>query len=229
MHYLTNYYKNLCEQLQDRINVLSKLLSEESDEEWSQKHQEWLNSIHDMPVEEAQSHGELDLVAGGKPLFIEGGYRTKINDNHGFTKFLTHPDHSNESALEHMNFLLKVAHSKDHAGGIEKIYHFGNEHQSAVFDFARENYPTLAYAMAEVAQKANKIRRGSTRAGSKMIPSKEPIQITPEHLDQINREHGVIKLASNPVLLSWNSRGFINSHKKHLMSGSSAEEHIDTF
>jgi hypothetical protein len=31
MHYLTNYYKNLCEQLQEKVNFLKKQLNESSD------------------------------------------------------------------------------------------------------------------------------------------------------------------------------------------------------
>jgi hypothetical protein len=41
-----------------------------------------------------------------------------------------------------------------------------------------------------------------------------------KYLDQINQEHGVIKLYG---------QGFINSYYKHLMSKFNAEEHIDTF
>jgi len=211
------------------MKSFKKYLKENNErEEYEKNRREMLDSIHSMPLADAKTHGEMDLVSG-EPIFVDSGYMARgvgINYKHAFTEFLLHPEHSNESALEHMNFLLKVAHARDHAEGDEKIYHFGNEHQSSVFDFARKHYPTLAYAMTEVAEKANKIRRRSTRAGSKMIPSKEPIQITSEHLDQINREHGVIKLRSDS---NSNSGGFVNSYKKYLMTGSDAEEHIDTF
>lgn len=202
-------------------------------EEWSpEKQQEWLNSIHDMPLEEAQSHGELDLVSGS-PLFVDDdqnpGY-TKINDNHGFTKFLTHPEHSNESALEHINFLLKVAHTRDHGGGVEKLRHYGNEKQSAVFHFAKEHYPTLAYAMAEIAKKRFDENKPNHRTspsdwhyGENRTPSPDPIQITPEHLDQINREHGVIRTSASGFT------DFTNSNKKHLMSGLLSSQYIDIF
>lgn len=215
------------------MKSFKKFLNEESAEEWSQKHQEWLNSIHDMPLEEAQSHGELDLVAGGNPLFVSDdqidGY-TKINDNHGFTKFLTHPDHSNESVLEHMNFLLKLAHLRDHGGGVEKLRHYGNERQMAVFNFAKQHYPSLAYAMAEIAKKRfdenkpDRLTRSSDwHYRENRTPSPDPIQITPEHLDKINREHGVIRTSP------YGFTDFTNSNKRHLMSGLLSSEYIDIF
>lgn len=195
-------------------------------QEYEKNRREMLDSIRSMPLEDAKTLGELDLVSG-EPIFVDTdygpGYGKKINDNHAFTKFLSHPDHSNESAREHINYLLKVAHARDRSDGSEKLRHLGNENQRAVLDFARENYPKLAYAMAISAVRANSKKPGSYGSGSGFSYSKEPIQITPEHLDQINQEHGVIGLS--PL----GFRDFVDSHKDSIMSSEMADWHIDAY
>ena len=49
MNYLTNYYKNRCEQLQEHINFLQNLLNEEGDMRQDAEDSEKLNSTYEDP------------------------------------------------------------------------------------------------------------------------------------------------------------------------------------
>ena len=216
MDYLTNYYKNLCEQLQDRINVLSKLLNEESDSE-PQTHkemsdadwQEYINSIHSLPLDEAKAHAELSLSSNlsiftpevlstktmGNGVTVKTqGEMQKIREDHPFYKYLTHPDHTDESVLDDLNFLMKLAYRKDNAAGEPQK----NHHQAGIFHFALQNFPTIAYAMGKDA---------NARDRSK------PIQISPEELAAVKKEHGSFKTKQVPMFGTY----FINSKQNWLM------------
>ena len=176
-----------------------KFLKENMDRE------DYLDSIHQMPLEDALSHGEMELVAN-PGIFIEGAFASTVNPDHAFTKFLTHPEHTDQTALEHINYLLKVAHARDVSGNYQPRE---NPNQVGVYNFVKTRFPNIAYAISNFARQ--KVKARTTPPILSPIRDKNPIVITPEHLDQVKKEH--YKLIHDST-----RGGFINARGRYVMN-----------
>lgn len=167
--------------------------------------EDYLDSIHQMPLEDAASHGEMELVANPK-IFIEGSFTSTINPDHAFTKFLSHPEHTDQTALEHINYLLKVAHARDGSGNYEPRE---NPNQVGVYNFATTRFPNIAYAISKFANQ--KVKERVTPPILSPVRDKNPIVITPEHLEEVKNEH--YKLIHDST-----RGGFINAKGRYVMN-----------
>ena len=145
-------------------------------EEHQGEHQE---EIHSMPLETAKDVGDLHLVSD--PTLFDNNYLP--NKNHGFVKYLMHPDHSDESVIDGLNELLRLAHVRDKPT-LENYDSQRNAHQLGVLDFAYENYPSLAFIIGNVA--AESYFNYSTKPTN-------PIQIDLEQLQKVKARHGYLK------------------------------------
>lgn len=152
-----------------------KKFLKESEENQEENQEE----IHSMPLETAKDVGDLHLVSD--PELFDNNYLP--NKNHGFVKYLTHPNHSDESVMDGLNELLRLAHIRDKPS-LENYDLARNGHQLGVLDFAYENYPSLAFIIGNVAaEKYFSYIRNPTN----------PIQIDIEQLKKVKDRYGYLK------------------------------------
>lgn len=174
-------------------SVLFNLLKENNEQEDYEKNRsEMLDSIHSMPLEDAKTHGELDLIT--EPSVFSANYNTVgspyilLKQNHAFTKYLTHPKHTDESVLEDLNFLMNLAHKKDYESGPEYVNVRGRRHQADVYSFTLNNFPTIAYAMGKTL-----FDNEPRFITSELNREHPPVQVAPELLQNIKKQHGTIR------------------------------------
>jgi len=182
----------------DTMKSFKKYLNEDNEQEdYEKNHREWLDSIHSMPLEDAEAQGEMDLVSNPKlfidsPLSIHYHARiideVEINPDHAFTRFLSHPQHTDESVLEHINYLLKFAHAKDISGGYRARQ---NTHQAATFLFTATRFQNIELSMFREAN--DKIEKRDRPPILAPMREKDPIFITPEHIEHVKRHYHNLK------------------------------------
>lgn len=152
-------------------------------EEYEKNRREMLDSIHSMSLEDAEALGEMDLVTN-PAIFIEGESESKINPDHAFTRFLTHPKHSDESALKHVNYLLKVAHARDNSG---KYQPRRNPNQVGTYLFTASRFPHITMSIFNIAHQ--KVVGRSRPPIVAPMREKDPIVITPEHIESVKKDY----------------------------------------
>lgn len=159
-------------------------------QEYEKNRREMLDSIHSMSLEDAEAIGEMDLVTN-PAIFIEGAFESKINPDHAFTRFLTHPKHSDESALKHVNYLLKIAHAKDNSGNYQPRE---NPNQVGAYYFIAPRFPHITMSIFREAHQ--KVDGRSRPPILEPMREKDPIVITPEHIESVKKHHN--RLIYNP-------------------------------
>ena len=194
------------------MKSFKKYLNENNQrEEYEKNRREMLDSIHSMSLEDAEAHGQLDLVSG-EPIFT-AEYNannvpyTLLKPDHAFTKYLTHPKHSDESVLEDLNFLMKMAHQKDNESGIERVRHRGNRHQADVYRFTLNHFPAIAHAMGKTF--FNDKPRFIT---NELNTGHPPIQVTPELLQNLKKQHGTVRVVGSRTY----NRIFVNANNQDI-------------